>query len=160
MSTKDSRGRNKLWPWRSIWKMRTTECNSNRRWNSLCNMASAWRSLDGSQQHSRKERLPWKLDFHAPTTDNGTSTRLPSVPGPLQCLQKGTGGSEQQWVKPGAYACGRRAYLQNSQSLLIYKTAVTAVQKQLEKVSQWRQESPKSPQARLNPCGAPSTTKQ
>ena len=29
MSTKDSRGRNKLWPWRSIWKMRTTECNSD-----------------------------------------------------------------------------------------------------------------------------------
>ena len=29
MPTKDSRGRNKLWPWRSIWKMRTTECSSN-----------------------------------------------------------------------------------------------------------------------------------
>ena len=29
MSTKDSRGRNKLWPCRSIWKMRTTECSSN-----------------------------------------------------------------------------------------------------------------------------------
>ena len=29
MSTKDSRERNKLWPWRSIWKMRTTECSSN-----------------------------------------------------------------------------------------------------------------------------------
>ena len=28
---------------------------------------------------------------------------------------KRTGGSEQQWFKPGAYACGRRAYLQNSQ---------------------------------------------
>ena len=44
---------------------------------------------------------------------NGTSTRLPSVPCPLQCLHKGTGGSEQQWFKPGAYSCGRRAYLQN-----------------------------------------------
>ena len=30
MSTKNSRERNKLWPWRSIWRMRTTECNSNR----------------------------------------------------------------------------------------------------------------------------------
>ena len=57
----------------------------------------------------------WKLDLHAPTTDNGTSTRLPSVPSPLQCLHKGTGRSEQQWFKPGAYACGRRDYLQNSQ---------------------------------------------
>ena len=57
----------------------------------------------------------WKLDLHAPTTDNGTSTRLPSVPCPLQCLHKGTGGSEQQWFKPGAYSCGRRAYLQNIQ---------------------------------------------
>ena len=48
----------------------------------------------------------WKLDLHAPTTDNGTSTRLPSVPSPLQCLHKGTGGSEQKWFKPGAHACG------------------------------------------------------
>ena len=53
----------------------------------------------------------WKLDLHAPTT----STRLPSVPSPLQCLHKGTGGYEHQRFKPGAYACGRRAYLQNSQ---------------------------------------------
>ena len=37
------------------------------------------------------------------------------VPSPLQCLHKGTGGSEQQWFKPNAYACGRRSYLQNSQ---------------------------------------------
>ena len=41
----------------------------------------------------------WKLDLYAPTTDNGTSTRLPSVPGPLQCLHKETGGSEQQWLR-------------------------------------------------------------
>ena len=50
----------------------------------------------------------WKLDLHAPTTDNGTSTRFPSIPIPRQCLHKGTGGSEQQW-----FACGRRACLQS-----------------------------------------------
>ena len=59
----------------------------------------------------------------------------PAVPCPLQCLHKGTGGSEQQWFKPGAYTWGRRAYLQNS------STAVTAVQEQLEKVSHWCQET-------------------
>ena len=47
----------------------------------------------------------WKLDLHVPKTDNGTSTRLAPVPCPLQCLHKGTGRSEQQWFKPGAYAC-------------------------------------------------------
>ena len=47
----------------------------------------------------------WKLYPIAATTDNGTSTRLPSVPSPLQCLHKGTGGSEQQWSKWGSYAC-------------------------------------------------------
>ena len=101
--------------WWSIWKMRTTECNSNCWWNFLCNMPSP--SQDGLKQHSRKERLPWDLetgsslpikwlwDFH----------KAPPVPSPPQCIHKGVGGSERQWFKPGAYACGRRAYLQNSQ---------------------------------------------
>ena len=89
----------------------------------------------------------WKLDLHAPTTDNGTSTRFPSVPGPLQCLHKGFGGSEQQWVKPGAYTCGRRAHLQNSSDI---STAVTAVQEQLEKVSHWCQET----ESEINPSKA------
>ena len=80
-----------------------------------------WRQLDahkmahGSTPGKKGCHATWKLDLHAPTPDNGTSTRLPSVPCPLQCLHKGTGGSEQQWFKPGAYACGRRAYIQNSQ---------------------------------------------
>ena len=71
-----------------------------------------------------------------PTTDNGTSKRLSPVPGLLQCLQRRTGGSEQQRLNPGPYSCRRR---------IIYKTAsnthiaVTAVQEQLEKVSQWYQ---------------------
>ena len=34
----------------------------------------------------------------------------------LQCLHKGTGGSEQEWSKPDDYTCLRRDYLQNSQS--------------------------------------------
>ena len=57
----------------------------------------------------------WKLDLHAPTTVNRTFTRLPPVLSPLQCLHKGTGGSEQQRFKLGACAYGRRAYLQNNQ---------------------------------------------
>ena len=74
----------------------------------------------------------WKLDLHAPTTDNGTSTRLPPVPSPLQCLHEGTGGSEQLTLADNG---------------LIYKTAsnintaVTAVQEQVEKVSHWCQET-------------------
>ena len=80
MSTKDSRGRNKLWPWLSIWKMRTTECNSNCWWNSLCNMASAWRSQDGSQQHSRKERLPCDLETGSPRPKQ--TMGLPQAPSP------------------------------------------------------------------------------
>ena len=70
MSTKDSKGRNKLWPWQSIWKMRTTECSSNCWWNSFGNMASAWRSQDGSQQHSWKERLPCDLETGSPRPNN------------------------------------------------------------------------------------------
>ena len=79
----------------------------------------------------------WKLDLHSPATDSGTSTRLPPVPSALQCLHKGTGRSEQQWFKPGAYAYGG----------LIYKTAsdintsVIAVQEQLERVSHSCQET-------------------
>ena len=69
--------------------------------------SAIWRQLDAHSSTPRKKgcHATWKLDLHAPTTDNGTSTRLPSVPCPLQCLHKGTGGSEQQWFKPGAYAC-------------------------------------------------------
>ena len=75
-------------------------------------MASAWHSQDGSQQHFRKERWTWKFGSPRQTADNRTSTRLSPVPCPLH---KGTGGSEQQWLKPGTYTCGRWAYLQNSQ---------------------------------------------
>ena len=64
-----------------------------------------WRQLDAhkmarsSTPGKKGCHATWKLDLYAPTTDNGTSTRLPSVPGPLQCLHKGTGGSEQQWLR-------------------------------------------------------------
>ena len=95
---------------------RTTECNSNCWWNSLCNTASTWRSQDGSQQHSRKERLPCDLETGSPGPKNWQWDLLKAPPDPslLQCLHKGTGGSEQEWFKPGAYACGRRDFLQNS----------------------------------------------
>ena len=110
-----------------------------------------WRQLDdhkmarSSTPGKKGCHATWKLDLHAPTTDNRTSTRLPSVPCPLQCLHKGTGGSEQQWFQPGAYAYE-----------LIYKTArsiskaVTAVQEQLEKVSHWCQET----ESKINPSKA------
>ena len=61
-----------------------------------------WRQLDAhkmarsSTQGKKGCNATWKLDLHAPTTDNRTSTRLSPVPRPLQCLHKGTGGSEQQ----------------------------------------------------------------
>ena len=80
-----------------------------------------WRQLDpymmarSNTPGKKGHHATWKFDLLAPTTDNGTFTRLPSVPSPLQCLHKGSGRSEQQWYKPGAYACKRQAYLQNSQ---------------------------------------------
>ena len=84
----------------------------------------------------------WKLDLHAPSTDSGTAT-IPSPPppsdlSPLQCLHKGTGGSEQQWFSQ---------LLTLADDGLIYKTAsdintaAIAVQEHLEKVSHWCQET-------------------
>ena len=99
-----------------------------------------WHSQDGSQQHSRKERslCTWKLKLHAPTTDNGTFMWLSPVPSPLHCLHKGTGGSEQQWLKTGAHACRWQAYLQNSHW---QPHSSYCCLEQLEKVSQWCQET-------------------
>ena len=115
--------------------------------------SAIWRQLDAhkmarsSTPGKKGCHATWKLDLHAPTTDNGTSTRLPSVPCPLQCLHKGTGGSEQQWFK---------RVLTLADDGLIYKTssdistAVTAVQEQLEKVSHWCQET----ESEINPSKA------
>ena len=132
MSTKDSRGRNKRWPWLSIWKMRTTECNSNCWRNSLCNMASVWRSQDGSQQHFRKGcHATWKLDLHAPTTDNGTSQGFPLSPVLYSVYTKGMADLNSN---------GLSRVFTFSDEGLIYKTArnvhtaVIAVQEQMEKV--------------------------
>ena len=44
-----------------------------------------------------------------------TYPRPTPAPSPLQCLHKGTVGSEQQWFKPGVCSRRRRAYLQDSQ---------------------------------------------
>ena len=41
----------------------------------------------------------WELDLHTPTTDNGTSTRLPTIPSSQQCLHKRTGRSEKAMVQ-------------------------------------------------------------
>ena len=116
MSMKDSRGKNKLWPWRSIWNIRTTECNSAdgthcAKWHQLDAEKMTWGSTPGKKGCY----ATWKLNLHAPTTDNGISTRLSPVPRPLQCLHKGTGRSKQQWFKSGTHACRQRIYLQSSQ---------------------------------------------
>ena len=78
----------------------------------------AWCSQVGSQQHSWKERLlPCDLETGSPCPNNWQRDfhKAPPVASSVQCLHKGTGWSEQQWFKPGAYACGRHAHLQNSQ---------------------------------------------
>ena len=58
-----------------------------------------WRQLDA--QKMARNGTPGKKGRH--TTDNGSSTRLLSVPSPLL---KGTVESEQQWLKPDTCACG------------------------------------------------------
>ena len=112
--------------------------------------SAIWRQLDAHKMKVARSSTPgkkgchatWKLDLHAPTTDNGTSTRLPSVPCPLQCLHKGTGGSESN---------GLSRVLTLADDGLIYKTlSVTAVQEQLEKVSHWCQET----ESEINPSKA------
>ena len=119
-----------------------------------------WRQLDAhkmarSSTPGKKGRhATWKLDLYAPTTDNGTSTRLPSVPCPLQCLHKGTGRSEQQWLRLRTMG-------------LFTKQPVASAQQSLLSRSSWKRcdigakrQSPKSTQARRKPRGAPSTTKK
>ena len=145
MSMKDSRGRNKLWPWRSIWKMRTTECSSNCWWNSFGNMASAWCSQDGSQQHSRKERLPCDLETGSSRPSNWQGSPLSPVL--YNVYTKGLADLNSN---------GLSRVLTLADDRLIYKTssdistAVTAVQEQLEKVSHWCQET----ESEINPSKA------
>ena len=83
----------KLWPWQSIWKMRTTEYNSNCWWNSLCNMASARRSQDGWQQRSSKERLPCDLETGSPRPNNWQWDFHKTVP----CPQSSTMSTQRDW---------------------------------------------------------------
>ena len=80
----------------------------------------------------------WKMDLHAPTTDNGTSTRLPLSPVLYNVYTKGLAELKSN---------GLSRVLTLADDGLIYKavsdisTAVTAVQEQLEKVSHWCQET-------------------
>ena len=156
MSTKDSRGRNKLWPWRSIWKMRTTKCNSNCGRKSLFNIASASRWLAAALQ---ERKVAMRLGDCIPT--------------PQQLTMGLPQGSLLSPVLYNVYTKGLADLNSNglsralalAQDVLIYKTAsdvhtaVTAVQEQLEKgVTLVPGDSPKSIQARRKPCDAPSTT--
>ena len=74
LSTKDSRGRKKKTTKNAGRSSRSgrclQQCNSNCWWNSLYNVASAWRSQDGLQQHSRKERSPCDLETGSPRPNN------------------------------------------------------------------------------------------
>ena len=80
----------------------------------------------------------WKLDLYAPTTDNGTSTRLSSAPVLYNVYTKGLADLNSN---------GLSRVLTLADNGLIYKTAfgistaVTAVQEQLEKVWHWCQET-------------------
>ena len=71
--------------------------------------------MAGSSTPGQKGRhVTWELDLHHPITDDGTSTRHPPVPCPLQCLHKGTCGSDQQLLSK---------VLTLADDGLIYKTA-------------------------------------
>ena len=89
----------------------------------------------------------WKLDLHAPTTDNGTSTRLPLSPVLYNVNTKGLADLNSN---------GLIRVLTLADDGLIYKTAsdsnteVTAVQEQLVKVLDWWQET----ESEINPSKA------
>ena len=75
--------------------------------------------MAGSSTPGQKGRhVTWTLDLHDPITDDGISTRHPPppppVPSPLQCLHKGTCGSEKQLLSK---------VLTLADDGLIYKTA-------------------------------------
>ena len=128
--------------------MRTTECNSNCLWNSVYNVASAWRLQDNSRQHSRTERSPcdletgsprpinWQWEFHNPSPPPPPPHRPAPVPSPLRCIHKGTGGSEPVWA-----GCLRLLTTD-----LFTKQPVTLTQHSPLSRSSW-------------PCGAPSINK-
>ena len=140
MSTKDSRGRNKVWPWRSIWKMRT----NNAIQTADGTPCAIQRQLDAHKM--ARSRTPgkkgchatWKLDLHAPTTGNGSSTRLPLSPVLYNIYTKELADLNIN---------GLSLVLTLADDGLIYKTArdihtaVTAFREQLEKVSHWCQET-------------------
>ena len=58
----------------------------------------------------------WKLDLLAPTTDTavGHPHGSPLPPVLYNVFTKGLADLKQKWLKPGAYTCKHRAYLQNS----------------------------------------------
>ena len=126
-------------------------------------MASAGRWQVGPQQHSRRERLPCDLETGSPRPNNWQWDFHKALPcpafSPLQCLCKRTSGSEQQWFKLGVYACGRRAYLQNSQWHPHSSHRCSGAAGKRYHIGAKRQ-SPKSINVRRKPCGAPSTTMQ
>ena len=76
-------------------------------------MLDAHKMAHSSTPGKKDCHATWKLDLHAPTTDKGTSTGSRSLSPVFYNVY--TNGQMDQWFKPGAYACRRRAYLQNSQ---------------------------------------------
>ena len=155
LSAKDSRGRNKFWLCTSVWKMHTTEYNSNWWWNSLCNKASVWCSQDGSQHHSREERLPcnletgspcpnnWQWDFHKPQRPPPPPLLFPVLYNICTNGLADLNSNGLFWVH---LLTNRFVYKTGSD----INTAVITVQEQLEKVSYWCQET----ESEMNPSEA------
>ena len=95
--------------------------------------------MDGSSTPGEKGcHATWKLDLHAPSTDNGTFTRLPLSPVLYNIYTKGLADLNSN---------GLNGMLKLADYGLIYKTAIdinvaiTSAQMQLEKVSHWCQET-------------------
>ena len=125
--------------------MNTIQCNSN--------YCAIWRQLDAHKM--ARSSIPgkkgchatWKLDLHAPTTDNGNCTRSALSPVLYNVYTKGLVDLNSN---------GLSRMLRLADVWLIYKTAsdihtpITAVQEQLEKVSHWCQET----ESEINPSKA------
>ena len=103
-----------------------------------------WRQLDAlemarsSTPGKKGSHATWKLDFQGPTTDNGTSTRVPLSPVPYNVYTRGLTDLNSNSLS---------RVLMLASNGFIYKTAsdnhtaITAVQGQLDKLSQWYQKT-------------------
>ena len=113
-------------------------------WHQL----DAYKMARSSIPEKKGRHATWKLDLHAPATDNGTSTSPPLLsPVLYNVYTKGLADLNSN---------GLSRVLTLADDGFIYKTAsdthraVTAAQEQLDKVSQWYQET----ESDINPSKA------